>query len=241
MTKLGDYVLSGQEINSNVVRSIDGVGGGGGTQYETLFDGSVATEPNESLGGFNAAACPFSTNVNTLRVIFDGTEYMVNKMDAGSGDVAYGGIGQGGPSFDEFPFAFFFALDGDFIITETAGAHTLKVETAESADGDSDFSKATITINGTPQNNKFTMLLGLIRINSEDEMICTDITISPNDRNIDVVLYKGETHFEMQSSSEITASGNIELGEGWESEGVWHYNAVIVGDCTINCVALMPA
>ena len=30
MSKLGEYVLSGKEINSNVVRSIDGIEGGGG-------------------------------------------------------------------------------------------------------------------------------------------------------------------------------------------------------------------
>jgi hypothetical protein len=40
MTKLGDYVLSGQEINSNVVRSIDGAssseGGGGSSDFSTV-------------------------------------------------------------------------------------------------------------------------------------------------------------------------------------------------------------
>jgi hypothetical protein len=55
MTKLGDYVLSGQEINSNVVKSIDEVGseGGGGSSDFSTAEVTIinnAPEVNADMG-----------------------------------------------------------------------------------------------------------------------------------------------------------------------------------------------
>lgn len=54
MTKLGEYVLSGQEINSNVVRSIDSVEGGGGSSDFSTAEVTVvdSTNPNYKSPGY---------------------------------------------------------------------------------------------------------------------------------------------------------------------------------------------
>ena len=65
MTKLGDYVLSGQEINSNVVRSIDGAssseGGGGSSDFSTakvtIMDVSATDDK------YDAVEWPFILNI----------------------------------------------------------------------------------------------------------------------------------------------------------------------------------
>lgn len=70
MTKLGEYVLSGQEVNSNVVRSIDEIGGGG-SDNSVLF---VEEDENGSLG----------VSYNDLKSALDNNILPVLKYDSES-------------------------------------------------------------------------------------------------------------------------------------------------------------
>ena len=142
MSKLREYVLKTSVINRNIVDSIDEIGGGSDAeQWETLFDGEVTTE---SYSEYYAGAFMTDTLINndTIKVTFDGTEYMCEKTEAPGGISVYGGYGLLGPDFSEYPFGFGSGSSGGSnyceIYTETGGAHSIKIEAQESGGESSD-------------------------------------------------------------------------------------------------------
>lgn len=84
----------------------NGVASGGVyTESETVrFSGEVTTENAEGMG-YADIECELSDAPEQITVVFDGTEYTVSKSDIGGENFAYGGIGETGPDFSEYPFA----------------------------------------------------------------------------------------------------------------------------------------
>lgn len=124
------------------------VAGGDTEQWETLFEGEVTTEDVDTI---NICELEYNKVINNdiIKVTFDGTEYMCEKITMPDGN-AYGGITPLGPDFSEYPFGFMSQRNGilSLIIffTESAGTYSLKIEAQESG-GDSDFSTAEVTVN----------------------------------------------------------------------------------------------
>lgn len=125
------------KLNNIDIKSVDGViesvkingeEAGGGSSWQTVFEGSVTTVSDDPapIGTIEN----LSLNTDTIKVTFNGTEYECNKHADGS----YGA------SFDEsteqfdwstYPFALANLSAGDprvDIYTQTAGTYTLKIE-----------------------------------------------------------------------------------------------------------------
>ena len=88
------------------------------------FSGSVTMVEDE--GTYYADIdCDLSDAPEQIKVTFDGTEYICEKISFDSG-FAYGGVGESEPDFSEYPF--FISADKDAtILTETAGAHQVEI------------------------------------------------------------------------------------------------------------------
>jgi hypothetical protein len=98
--------------------------GSGSGSWTTLTEESITTTEQ---GGFNVGTFSYiftSEHPETLRVIFDGTPYECELIDAGS----YGGLGQQGPDFSVYPFLINATPTSTMIFTESAGTHTIKLE-----------------------------------------------------------------------------------------------------------------
>lgn len=147
----------GQELSSEAVQALCGIhfykngvcipsggsGGGGVTpeimaQIENaqwkeegtqeLFSETVTTVAGNNG---NSASLTYAEPItaDTLKVTFDGVDYTCPKI-SGVGGIAYGGFGETGPDFTEFPFVISFGSASNIIYTQTAGEHTVSA-TAE--------------------------------------------------------------------------------------------------------------
>lgn len=96
-----------------------------------LTDESVTTVTED---GFTSGTLAYSTPIDadTIKVTFNGTEYTCDKVPVDE-NVAYGGAGEQGPDFSEYPFAIMSssAPDVNVIYTETAGTHQVKIEVVD--------------------------------------------------------------------------------------------------------------
>lgn len=126
------------------VKVTEVMGGGGGVTPEimaqienaqwksegevTLFDESVTTA---AQGNFFVGNLVYSKKLpaDTLKVTFNGVEYTCPKIAMGEDSNAYGGIGESGPDFTEFPFAIICYYDGEEanseIYTPSAGTYSV--------------------------------------------------------------------------------------------------------------------
>lgn len=79
-------------------------------------------------GGMITATLAYTGTINydSITVTFDGSDYNCDVTDMG-GAYFYGGIGQYGPDFSEYPFAIQSVGGANEIFTETAGSHTISV------------------------------------------------------------------------------------------------------------------
>lgn len=113
----------------------DGIAAGGdcdcGFECEeeivTLTEESVTTT---SQGGTIRGQLSYSQFIDAevIKVTFNGTEYECPRI-AIIGINAYGGFGQGGPDFSEYPFAITSISGGtNTLATETAGTYSVKIE-----------------------------------------------------------------------------------------------------------------
>ena len=88
-----------------------------------LFSETVTTVDQ---GGMYSAELAYSQLIDddTITVAFDGTEYVCPRIDL-YGECFYGGFGETGPDFTDYPFAIESNDDISTVYTETAGTHTI--------------------------------------------------------------------------------------------------------------------
>ena len=91
---------------------------------DVRFSGSVTTV-DDGEGPYADIDCDLSDAPEQITVTFDGTEYTCEKL-VGDDFEGYGGYGESGPDFSEYPF-FIFADSLATILTETAGTHQVEI------------------------------------------------------------------------------------------------------------------
>lgn len=144
LRKLGKKMTGEDITGTNLVTVVDDIaekytgGSGGGDVVRTqLFSETVTTAEDED--GFYSAQPAYSQSIyaDTITVTFDGTEYTCPRIDL-LGQQFYGGVGEQGPVFTEYPFCIASdSSDTNLIYTETAGEHTVTVETLTASGGSS--------------------------------------------------------------------------------------------------------
>lgn len=233
VTENGTYETKGEMYNKVTVN----VEGGGGS-WQTVFEGSVTTEPIEDTSLFGITLSDdLRFNQDIIRVTLNGVEYECEKiiMDGNMG-CAYGDYtGEGSePDFSQYPFALVSVplspndTDNTFL-TQTAGTYTLKIEEPQSG-GSSDFSTAEVTVQvtGDASNSIFFTDWVTIREESEQRYITVDESfgVAPNNspQQFTVILLDGVYGGAINYTGNITVSDNAELLEG---------SILIHGDCTI--------
>lgn len=210
---------------------------GGGPSWVTLCEEEVTTEENH---GMYMAFLSYSQliSADTIRVTFDGNEYMCESISPVAGTYTYGGFTQTGPDFSEYPFA---VISGTFsdagvvnqIMTETAGTHTIKIEALQESSGSSDFSVTTLTITNAT-SSAYTWSAPVIY----SDGIGTTFYIEeqaqsaqqPSETNINIVLYQEWCTLYAPIDNGIIRNtfGNITY------DGDDYY--FITGDCSINII-----
>jgi hypothetical protein len=163
MSKIYDYVIN-NEVNKNVLKSIVAAEGGE-ESWETIFEGEVTTTNNGGpLNGGN-----FGDNLliqdDTIKVTFNGKEYVCNKNVISQGSI-YGGVTPDGPDFSEYPFTIMSGNDGIanrcLLYTESAGTYSIKIEAPnQSSGGSTEFSMAKVTVH-IPAFGQYTLTLPII-------------------------------------------------------------------------------
>lgn len=113
---------TGDTITAEKMNKMDNGWSASSTQ---LFSETVTTA--ESSGMITATLAYTGTiNYDSITVTFDGSDYNCDVTDMG-GAHFYGGIGQHGPDFSEYPFAIQSVGGANEVFTETAGSHTISV------------------------------------------------------------------------------------------------------------------
>ena len=216
-----DYVLETPHNTNPAIlgQMIDEIGGSSGGSWAVLTEESVTTS-TQAEGFLGVLTYSQLIDAETIRVTFNGTEYECERINLGTSQYAYGGLGQTGPDFSEYPFLIGSTPDdvGAFtqIYTESAGTYNIKIEAPQSGGGSSDFSTATMTLNTNTEceitapiyNGSFIMSKYVFRTSAE----------------VPVVLAPQGTIITINTSGTISVSGDIQIaGEGYG----------ITGDCTI--------
>ena len=202
---------------------------GGGKTWVTLCEEEVTTEEDNGMYGAQLAYSQL-ISADTIRVTFDGTEYMcdVNNTQEFYG---YGGFSQTGPDFSEYPFIVVSGMSGsppnvgvvNQIITETSGTYTVKIEALQES-GSSDFSTAQVTVT---TSNPQTIFMPYIH-DDEEESAITAFVLGGGEYT--AVLYKGvciafAINFEdAMVTPTINVTGNATISGR---------QIFITGDCTI--------
>ena len=238
---MADYIVTSGELTTvaNAIREKNGTSGSlswpdgfvsgigsGGSSWQTVFEGSVTTENTDDgvLGNINYESV---IDADKIKVTFNGTEYECDKITTPVGN-AYGGIGESGPDFSEYPFAIMSGQGLEtaqtIVYTETAGTYTLKIEEPQSG-GSSDFSTAEVSINdGGGQAREIywgdapTIEQNLIKGTAYADTFPAVLTVP---------LYKGKCFWYVATGG-FTLSGNIERYNDGYNDGL-----LITGDCTI--------
>ena len=217
------------KLNTIDIKSVDGViesvkingeEAGGGSSWQTVFEGSVTTVKD---GGFNVAPIDTNISANTIKVSINNVVYTCEKLE----DNSYGALfNEGADTYDwsEYPFNIYYTGETWTIATETAGTYTLKIEEPQSG-GSSDFSTAQVTVTNNASDD--TTLVGAVNISndmlSQDVVVDKDATIT-----VSAVLYKNEAHW-MVSNYGVAVTGNATTTTTpFGATGI-----IITGDCTI--------
>ena len=121
-------------IEEGFHRVVEGESGGSGGDpgysctegWVTLTDESVTTE-QEDFGILGDLAYSKGITADTIKVTFNGTEYTCSKVTLGISSY-YGGIGETGPDFSQYPFALQSSGPHNALYTENAGEYSIKIE-----------------------------------------------------------------------------------------------------------------
>lgn len=150
----GDVVTA--EALNKIEQGIASASGDCDCGYECTETRTVLTEESvttERVEEGNQGQLTYSQQINadTIKVTFNGTQYECPMVDMGDNAYAYGGVGQGGPDFSQYPFVVTSSAYGNEIYTETAGTYSVKIETVGSSVETSDcFKKAVRTALPSP-------------------------------------------------------------------------------------------
>lgn len=222
VTENGTYETSGEMYNKVTV-NVEG----GGSSWQTVFEGSVTTSGDEVAEGLVEGLS--SLSANSIKVAFGGTEYTCEKDENGN----YGAPQDsetGEFDFSEYPFAIGSAHDMVTVWTPTAGTYTLKIE-EQSGGGSSDFSTAEVTItNNSSEEVQFyiptymdipnygTIIQSFIWTNSEEPTFEGEVVIPTNGQ---LIVGSSLAQFTTGNTA-VTGNAIVEGGQ-----------LIITGDCTI--------
>lgn len=92
---------------------------------DVRFSDSVTTEENGEMYS-QIISCNFSDTPEQIKVVFDGTEYICEKVVL-DGSIAYGGAGATEPDFSEYPFVIRAGNSVSMFFTETASTHQVEI------------------------------------------------------------------------------------------------------------------
>lgn len=214
ITKNGTYDATDDSANgySSVTVNVEG----GGSSWQTVFEGSVTTVDDD--GDIFGIIEDLTLTGDSVKASLNGIEYILPKTEHG-----YGAENESGLDFSTYPL--FIAVGEGFcnLWTPTAGTYTLKIEEPQSG-GSSDFSTAEVTFicsSNEPEIN-------LAFINVQNDGIYSLVDITESTQTVTVPLYKNKLScgigpFYMTVTS---TSGNI---TGSQMDGY-----IITGNCTIN-------
>lgn len=127
---------TGQTITADKLNRCDN---GWAVESTQLFSETVTAVDQD---GMYSATLVYSQliDADTVTVTFDGTEYVCQRMDL-YGEHFYGGFGETGPDFTDYPFAIESNGDTNTVYTETAGSHAIAA-VGDAIATSSDFSAA---------------------------------------------------------------------------------------------------
>ncbi len=103
------------------------------------FEGNVETQEQSGVYGSGILKEFDTFESEKLSITFNGTKYALDGKAYGSGtykSYMYGGAGETGPSFDNYPFVCVFGLNSNskfnlYLYTSEPGTHSLKIESYE--------------------------------------------------------------------------------------------------------------
>ena len=209
------------------LKVLENLSGGGGSSWQTVFEGSVTTEQSE-MGNIGYINYNEQLTADTLKITFDGIEYECEKTSTITSNM-YGGFGEDGLDFSEYPFLIMSTEDENRVFTESAGTHTLKIEEPQSGGGDFSIVEVELhyTLDGAefiPDTAELVLLLPYPEnAPSTDAQYLSTMVLTGNDKAYPI-LYKGEglctgisaykNDVFYVTGGEPTLTGDIELGEG---------------------------
>ena len=147
---------------------------GGGKTWVTLCEEAVTTVEDN---GIYMAQLSYSQliSADTIRVTFDETTYTCSIANQRTNTTYYGGFDETGPDFSEYPFVILSERGSDgfdnYIGTETAGTHTVKIEALQESSGSFDFSTARVTV----VNNTDGFEWAYVAVYSPDNLLLADL------------------------------------------------------------------
>ena len=122
---------------------------GWGYENTQLFSETVTTQGSVMINA--ALAYSGTIDSSSITVTFNGIDYVCDRIDA-FGGYYYGGFGESGPDFSEYPFLLQ-CLDDNMIYTETAGTYTVAV-VADAIDVSDNFKSAvTLALQDIPSDS----------------------------------------------------------------------------------------
>lgn len=221
VTENGTYEQSGEMYNKVIV-NVEG----GGTSWQTVFEGSVTTEEDS---GFATGTVEASVSADTVKVTFNGTEYECSKNE----DDSYGAPwNDSTDAFDWSTYPFNFNIHGSVLMfnTESAGTYTLKIEEPQSG-GSSDFSTATLVIDNIAENPALPeIFVSYVAEPLWDGQIASDVGVPLEEfpATIKVIMYKGKARLQMPiDTTYVALDGDITRSVDNE------FTYYITGDCKI--------
>jgi len=201
---------------------------GGGSSWQTVYDGSVTTEENEFGMIVGLIEDAPELTADELKITFNGVEYICPKnAEFGS----YGApFNEGTFDWSEYPFN----INGSNLVTQTAGTYTLKIE--EEQGGSSDFTTATVIFRNLQPNSVyfascFSIVDDVLAINSREVGYSVD-------RYFTVPLYKGKVLIPLSSVRDNDTSYMPTI-EGNATLDIESFAFVVTGDCTISAKGIV--
>lgn len=134
-----------------------------------LFSESVTTEAG-GMGYFAQLEYSSLISASSITVVFDGTSYSCERMDdEETGGYIYGGFGQNGIDFTDYPFVIMTSeYDGNFVITQTSGTHAIAASVV-SISIDADLTAAIIGLASQSPDVSLRLLDGITTHDEIDE------------------------------------------------------------------------
>ena len=215
------------ESTDGVITSVKNNGediGGGGSTWNTVFEGNVTTEKEGTLYPTNTDDITLTlSGADRIKVTFNGQEYELPKVLVGD-SFGYGALSNGNPDLNQYPL--FIGQNSNLItvFTQSAGTYTLKIEEPQSGGGgSSDFSTAEVTVNveGYSAGMPRYYIANAVHVINDELRSQLSIPLPSLDYTnpISAVLYKGNTEWQINSGSDnipiasVVGTGDIEVSE----------------------------